>query len=273
MAHGFGATVRCGLEAFAERFALAGWHALAFDYRFFGASEGEPRQLLDPSAQIEDWKSVIDWARARDDVDADRIALWGTSYSGGGAIVAAANDGRIAAISALVPMMDSQDVAKMVQKRESIGWLLRVGVIALWDLARGLVGASPRYIDTVGTPGSIAALTAHGSKEKYVALASDDWENRVCARIMITGGSFRPILHIERVGCPVLFQIADDDELVPNAATERAASSLGERATVVRYAGDHFTQYEGAGFERAVADEIAFFEKHLTAPSDRSRGR
>jgi cephalosporin-C deacetylase-like acetyl esterase len=43
MAHGFGATRDASLAPYAERFAAAGMNVLLFDYRHFGASDGEPR--------------------------------------------------------------------------------------------------------------------------------------------------------------------------------------------------------------------------------------
>jgi len=55
MAHGLGAVKEMYLEPFARRFAEAGIAALLFDYRFFGASGGEPRQKIFPRDQIEDY--------------------------------------------------------------------------------------------------------------------------------------------------------------------------------------------------------------------------
>ena len=46
MAHGFSGVREQRLDAYAERFAQAGLAVLVFDYRHFGASGGEPRQLL-----------------------------------------------------------------------------------------------------------------------------------------------------------------------------------------------------------------------------------
>ncbi|HEX5225106.1 MAG TPA: alpha/beta fold hydrolase, partial [Solirubrobacteraceae bacterium] len=83
LAHGFVGTVDSGLIPYAERFAAAGLHALAFDYRHFGNSGGEPRQLLSVRRQLEDYAAAIAFARTLDGVDPERIVVWGTSYSGG----------------------------------------------------------------------------------------------------------------------------------------------------------------------------------------------
>jgi dienelactone hydrolase len=84
MAHGFGAVRAARLWAFAERFAAAGLAALVFDYRYFGDSGGEPRQLLDVSRQLDDWRAAIAFARSLDGVDPERVAAWGSSFGGGG---------------------------------------------------------------------------------------------------------------------------------------------------------------------------------------------
>ena len=106
LAHGFGATRIARLDAYAERFAQAGLHALAFDYRGFGDSQGEPRQLLDIHGQLDDWRSAVEFARTIDGVDPERIVLWGSSFSGGHVAVLAAEDARVAAAISQAPFMD-----------------------------------------------------------------------------------------------------------------------------------------------------------------------
>jgi hypothetical protein len=57
-----------GLAPYAERFARAGIAALAFTYRHFGDSGGEPRQLLDIDRQLEDWGSALRFVRGLENV-------------------------------------------------------------------------------------------------------------------------------------------------------------------------------------------------------------
>ena len=63
MGHGLSAVRDQRLPAYAERFAQAGLAALLFDYRHFGASAGEPRQLMDIQRQLEDWRTAVAYAR------------------------------------------------------------------------------------------------------------------------------------------------------------------------------------------------------------------
>lgn len=50
---------------------------LAFDYRHFGTSGGEPRQLLDINKQLEDWRSALSFVRTQKDVVQSKIVIWG----------------------------------------------------------------------------------------------------------------------------------------------------------------------------------------------------
>jgi predicted alpha/beta hydrolase len=44
---------------YAEAFANAGFHALVFDYRGFGLSDGTPRQFVSVPRQRQDWLRAI----------------------------------------------------------------------------------------------------------------------------------------------------------------------------------------------------------------------
>ncbi len=105
-----GARARSGagdaLDAYAERFAAAGWSVLVFDYRHLGASGGEPRQILDIGRQRADWHAALAFARTLPEVDVNRIALWGSSFGGGHVLRVASEDTRIAAIVAQCPFTD-----------------------------------------------------------------------------------------------------------------------------------------------------------------------
>lgn len=95
MGHGLALTHASGLMPFKEALCSAGYAVFAFDYRFFGDSGGEPRQLLNPWNEVSDWLSAIDFVRQLNGINEKRICLWGTSFSGGLVTVAAAKDGNI----------------------------------------------------------------------------------------------------------------------------------------------------------------------------------
>jgi dipeptidyl aminopeptidase/acylaminoacyl peptidase len=105
MAHGFSGVKEQALPDFAEQFAAAGFAVLLFDYRTFGASAGEPRCQLLPLDMVEDYRNAITWACGQPNLDADRIGLWGTSYSGGLVAYAATYDKRVKAVVAQAPSL------------------------------------------------------------------------------------------------------------------------------------------------------------------------
>lgn len=91
---------------YAEAFANAGIAALVFDYRGLGVSDGEPRQHLDPWAQIRDYQNALSFLERADGIDAQRLGAWGISYSGGHVLVLAATDPRLRAIVSQIPVVD-----------------------------------------------------------------------------------------------------------------------------------------------------------------------
>src|SRR5688500_3805959 len=82
LGHGFSGTKGLA-RVYAEQFAAAGLAVLVFDYRHFGASGGEPRQIVDVGKQRADYHAAVHYARTLPRVDPARIAVWGTSFSGG----------------------------------------------------------------------------------------------------------------------------------------------------------------------------------------------
>src|SRR5277367_6606411 len=98
MTHGYAGVKEHGLERFAQAFADAGFVVFLHDHRNFGGSEGEPRGDINPWNQIADWRHAISFLESCPEVDRSRIGLWGTSYSGGHAIIMGATDRRLRAV-------------------------------------------------------------------------------------------------------------------------------------------------------------------------------
>jgi uncharacterized protein len=262
MAHGFGGTIDSGLIPFAERFAEAGLDALAFDYRHFGASDGEPRQLLSIRGQLADYASAITFARSLDVVDPDRIVAWGSSYAGGHVIPVAVADGRVAAVISQVPAMDG--VATMMSAARNAGVLgvARLTAKGLADAFASLRGAEPVMAQAVGAPGSVAFMSTPDAEPGMHAIAGPTWRNEIAARIALQACAYRPGLQADRLPCPILIQIADKDSVAPVKAAQDAAWRATGRAEVRTYPIRHFDIYAGEPFERAVADQLHFLRRH-----------
>ncbi len=264
MAHGFGAVKEMGLDAYAERFAAAGYACLVFDYRHFGASDGEPRQLLDIDSQLQDWAAAIACARAHDDLDQERVALWGTSFAGGHALVAGARDGRVAAVISQCPFTDGPASVRVMEFRV----LLRVSWLALRDAVGSLFGRAPVLVPSAGEPGSTAMMTAPDVVPGYLGLVPEGFafRNEVAARIALHVLFYRPGRSAAKLQCPVLCSAS----ATPTASRppDPPCATLRRRreSEIKRYPEGHFDIYMGEPFERVTTDQLEFLQRRLPIP-------
>lgn len=260
MAHGFTSTRDDTLPAYAERFLAAGCAVLVFDYRHFGASGGQPRQLLDVRRQQADYRAAIAYARSVDGIDPSRIVLWGSSFSGGHVIAVAATDSRIAAVIAQVPFVDGLSSAMKVPPVTQ----LRLGAAGIRDAVGAALRRPPHLLPAVGTPGDIAAMTDPEAEPGFRAINAPGslWRNEFAARLMLTLPAYRPGTLAERLGMPLLVCVADADVITPPGPAVRAARRA-PRGVLRRYPGGHFDLYLGDTFEQVVTDQVDFLGQHV----------
>ncbi|MBX7453293.1 alpha/beta fold hydrolase [Mycolicibacterium sp. 3033] len=255
MAHGFTATRDDGLPAYAEAFCAAGYIAVVFDYRGFGASTGTPRQLLDIGRQQADYHTVIAWARELDGVDADRIVLWGSSFSGGHVLAVAAQDPRVAAVISQAPFTDGVATLR-VQPPAFVPKALAAG---LRDQIGAWRGRPPHMMAAVGEPGTVAAMTSPDAKPGFEAIVGPKslWRNEFSARVVLHLGLYRPGTVTARLRMPLLICVCDDDKVTPPGPTITAAQRA-QRGELLRYPYGHFDIYHDP---QVKADQIAFLQR------------
>lgn len=262
MAHGFGAEKKFLLDEYAKRFVSEGLACLVFDYRGFGDSQGEPRNYVNPRRHLEDWQSAIAFARSLDSVDNKRIALWGTSFSGGHVIVTASRDPEIAAIVAQVPFVDGR----------SSGRSFRYKLQALYHGLRDAIGAAlfnkRHYVPIVAAPDTFGMLNTpdalEGWKKSRPPGVSPD---RKCpANIALTAFFYRPVKYASGVSCPALIIYAQQDTLIPAKDVKKTAEKI-PLVTVIGLPIKHFDVYVGDVFEKTVKLEAEFLIRQLLPAS------
>ena len=263
MAHGFGATRAARLGAYAERFAAAGYVALVFDYRGFGDSGGEPRQLIDIARQQDDYRAAISFARTLLQVDPEQVVAWGSSFSGGHVATLAAEDDRLVGAISQNPFMDGVATLRTL----GLAATLRLTIAGLRDEWARMRGRDPFVIPIAGPPGTTGAMCTPDSLPGYSAMyESSPWVNEYAARVGLRVAWYRPGLRAASIACPWLVQVADDDAITP-AAPAVAAAARAPWSQLRRYPGGHYDVYVGEGFERAVADQVAFLRRVVPVPS------
>jgi dienelactone hydrolase len=253
MCHGWGGTAK-QLRPDAVVFARAGYFVVTFDYRGWGASEGrvvltkparrgkpgepftaevkEIREVVDPLDQTTDLLNVIHWVHGEKQCDARRIGLWGTSYSGGHVVYAAARDSRVKATVSQVPALDSRWVGQDPRAR-------RLTLEQATKRARGEIGY-PK-------PGARVLGNLRGAP--------------IAERLM----NYAPVRDVDRArGCAMLFILAEKEELFNNKdhgikAHERAK---GPKKLVTIPKISHYGIYKEA---RKQAQKLAldWYDQHL----------
>jgi quorum-quenching protein AidA len=266
LAQGFSGTMD-RLVPHAERFAAGGIAALVFDYRGFGESGGQPRQVVDLPSQRDDLRAAVAWARGRGELDPGRVALWGSSLGGAHVISVAADDPGIAAVVTQMPFNGFPRV-----RDRSAAASLRLLAAMLWDALRGKLGLSPAYIPMIGRLGEVAVVSTTEARRHLRTLAGEGttrWRNQVAPRGLLQMLRYRPALDAARLPAPLLVCLAIDDTETPEAM----ARELADRAphgTVRRYPGTHFDFYGDPSVrDQALADQLAFLVEQLH-PSPRA---
>lgn len=274
MAHGFGGTKDSGLEPFARAYAAAGIDVLAFDFRYFGASGGRPRQRVRMSEQLADYRAAVSAAARLPGVDPRRVVLWGVSLSGGHVFAAAAAASAtpadstavraaLAAVVSVTPLVDGRAAGLLAVREGGLAAVLR-GAVGGIRARLGTAFGGTGLIPLVGRPGEAAALTSEGYYDSYRALAGPTWRNEIDAGVLLQLPGYRPARAAAGLKLPVLVQIADFDRGAPPHAAARAA--FAARAEVRHYPCDHFGIWPGNPFfDAAVAHQLLFLRRHLVA--------
>jgi hypothetical protein len=252
MSHGWGGTA-AQLRPDALVFARAGYFVVTFDYRGWGGSEGrvvltkpvargkpgepitaevkELREIVDPLDQTTDLLNVIHWVHGEKQCDVKRIGLWGSSYSGGHVVYAAARDPRVKATVSQVPALDSRWVLDGPGAKQTFDEATR--------RARGDVGYPP--------PGAVVVGNLRGAP--------------IRERLM----HYAPVDDAAKApGCAMLFVIAEKEELFDNKdhAIKAHERAKGPKKLVTIPNIRHYGIYREAR-QQAQKLAIEWFDEHL----------
>ena len=264
MAHGFSAVKEMYLDKFAEVFAEAGLNVVVFDNRGFGASDGEPRQEIDPWAQVRDYRHAVTYASMLPEVDPARIGIWGSSYSGGHVLVVAAIDRRVKAVVSQVPLVSGHDNLRALVRSDFIAGLREQ--FGADRLARfqgeppvmvPVVDEDPLAPSALPTPDSWQWFTETG---KNLAPA---WRNEVTLRSVEMFTEYEPASYLPYISpTPLLMLVAFGDHLVSSELATAAFEHAREPKRLIVLPGGHFDAYV-AGFAAASGHARDWFVQHL----------
>jgi uncharacterized protein len=266
MAHGFSAVKEMYLDRFAEAFAAAGLACVVFDNRNFGASDGEPRQEIDPWQQVRDYRDAITYAETLEETDPARIGVWGSSYSCGHVLVVGAIDRRVKCVVAQVPLASGHGNAQRLIRAD---YLAGVQGMFAEDRRARMAGKTPAMIPVVAQdPASPSALPTPDSWVWFTETGrtrAPSWKNEVTLRSVEMFTEYEPGSYVSFISpTPLLMVVALGDVLtvadLALAAYERAL----EPKRLVTLQGGHFDAYI-KDFEASSKPTVEWFTRHLAS--------
>ncbi len=264
MSHGFSAVKEMFLDDYARVFTDAGLAAIVFDHRGFGASDGTPRQEIDPVRQVRDTRDAITWATQQPQVDAQRIGVWGSSYSGGHALVLGAIDRRVRCVAVQAPLISGPDNVQRLVRSDVLP-----GLRAMCDADRAarFSGAEPARIPVVSDdPAVPCAFPTSDSWQWFSRSAAERapaWRNEITLRSFEMLMEYEPGSWIARISpTPLLMVVARDDQLAVSDLALAAYERALEPKRLVLLPGGHFDVY-GPQFAASSAAARDWFVQNL----------
>ena len=246
------------MPAVAARLSAEGYVTLRFDYRGFGESEG-PRHRLIPLEQVEDIRNGITCLGTRDEVDANRIGIWGTSFGGAHASYAAAVDHRVRCIVSAVGVGDGERWLRCLRRE----WEWRKFLKELEeDRNQRVQSGQSRRVH----PYHIMETTPEGWEFWNETVAANPERGEVeipleCADAII---EYKPETVVHRMTCPALYVSAELDALTPLDEQRGLYQRSPEpRRYVVLPDVDHHGIYKEPHLSRLLDLSVEWFNEHL----------
>jgi pimeloyl-ACP methyl ester carboxylesterase len=279
MAPGLTGTKQGHLENFAWSFLAQGAAVLMIDFRTFGGSGGVPRHWMDPHRQIEDYEAALAFAQTLA-IDRSRIALWGSSFSGGVALsTAARHPDEIAAVIAQVPYLGDSEPQRP-GRIEMLKYLALTIAEPIGDALARLIGLElhPVYIPTFGKPGErVFAKSADNPSLRganietlhpFWATMPDPlrggWKNQMLVRALQHLDKHNPLHELGAIRCPVMMIGALRDDMIPIAQIRDGAARLSSGASsFVQFDCGHYDIYMEPHLHPALRAQSAFLAETL----------
>jgi len=257
LCHGFTGIKELILPDYGHGFAAAGFAALAFDYRGFGASEGTPGRLV-ARRQIEDIRNSLTCLGSLSEVDPSRLALWGTSYGAANVIVAAAADSRARCVVAQVGFADGGKRWREAPAAETTPFL---AMIEAERRKRVLTNESTMVepLQLLSDPETVAFFGE--ARTRLPGLSRP-----IAMEFLESTMEHRPIEAVTKLSnCPVLLVAAEHDRLTPAADSKALFDAAPEPRRLVVLPGiRHYEIYSGAPLQRSIEEAANWFREHLT---------
>ncbi|MEU1054268.1 alpha/beta hydrolase [Streptomyces sp. NPDC005876] len=228
------------MKSQAQGFAEEGLACLTYDHRCTGYSGGEPRQQFDPWQQCRDLRHIITHLTLRDDIDGDRVGLWGVSIGGANSMFVAATDTRVKAVSAVIPPVSGWS-ARTLQPADTLAELEALIPV---DRQAQAIGEPARTIRLHGEPAPGDPVMF--SDEEGLEFVENMIHNLPSFKNAITVSTLDHLFEMEvrayaeRIAQPTLMILASEDTVAPVEEAREMFARIPEPKELIEYPGQHY---------------------------------
>lgn len=248
---------------YAKALAEKGFVAFAFDHRYFGESEGQPREYENHEAKVQDIKNAVTYLQSLAFLDKEKIAALGVCASGAYMIEAVSADKRIKALATAVAWLMTPETAKLFYGGDD-------GVNARIDKA---VAAEKKFEETAVAdyvpaydPNDMEAAmffpVDYYAKTERGALPV--WKNNFAVMSWEKWLTYNGIAASKNVSVPVVM-VASEKQFLPDGTKEAFANFSNPKKKIVwlnEY--EHTDFYDGnTAVQEAVNIISGAFDKYL----------
>jgi fermentation-respiration switch protein FrsA (DUF1100 family) len=235
--------------------ADAGIAVVLYDHANTGESDGLPRQEIDPMLQQRGYRDAITFLAGRDDIDAERIGIWGTSYSGGHVLAVAAHDRRVRCVVSQAMTISGHRNLEVRHTPESLTALRKSWAEERLRIARG---ESATLVPAFGDESESVRYQAARPIEERA-----NWRNEVTVRTWELYDEYEPAASIERIApTPLLMIVCLEDTMTPADDALLAYERALDPKRLVTVPGSHYAVY-GNQFEQTSTAARDWFVEHL----------
>ncbi|OBI85591.1 alpha/beta hydrolase [Mycobacterium sp. 1245805.9] len=260
LAHGLGATHGMLMAQYEQHFAASGIATLAFDYRYTGESDGEPRQQFGMRRHRRDVEAALAHLRNHDGIDPARAGLWGTSLGALHVLQVAAGRADVAAVVVQCPIVHGPATLR----RNGFRPVVALAPAIAGDALRRAFGSGRKYVPIVGNPGSRAAVTVARARDGWYSTVPPGctFDNRIAAADVIGVAFASAKRRSAKIAAPLLVCVSQRETLMDPRHAEDVARTA-PRGVVRHYDGDHFQIYHSPLLGELLADQTDFLREHL----------
>jgi len=246
---------------YAKELAKMGFITLAFDHRFFGESEGEPRGYESPKHKIEDFKNALTYLQELPFVEKDKIGALGVCASSGYLAKVAAQDNRLKATVLVAPWLhDAETVEVMYGGKEGVQKRIKAGLDAKRQYEQT---GEVRYVPKISATDRNAAM--FGEYDYYLNPKRGgipEWGKEFAVMSWPDWLEFDPMTAAKQIKSPVLM-IESEEAALPDTA-RAFYKDLSGKKEIYWMKGTQFNFYDGQEQVREAVEKASeFFKENL----------